>query len=249
MAILRVNNRPFDIDLIVFDKDGTLIEFDYLWASRTKRCVDALAGRIAGDGALQSRLYRSLGVDPQSARVSSDGPLATVPQHKLSLIAATVLYQHGLPWHEAEAEAGQVFTDIMAAAPQAGEIRAIGDVNTLFARLRQAGIAVALATSDDRMPTRAALKLLALQEHVRHIVCGDDDIPCKPAPDGLLHLARLAGSTPERMMMVGDSDCDMQTGRNAGVACCLGVLSGTADRGTLARNAHAVIDSVHGIEC
>ncbi len=176
------------------------------------------------------------------------GPLATVPRHKLLLIIATVLYQYGLPWHEAETEAEQVFMNIMVARPQADEIRPLGDIHRLLARLNQAGVQTALATSDDRTPTQATLQLLALQEYIPHMVCGDDDIPCKPAPDGLLHLARLSGHEPARMMMVGDSDCDMQTGRNTGVACCLGVLSGTADQQALAGNAHVIVDDVQCIE-
>jgi phosphoglycolate phosphatase len=47
------------------------------------------------------------------------------------------------------------------------------------------------------------------------------------------------------MLVVGDSAHDLATGRSAGAAGCIGVLSGTADRAGLAPLADVVLESVH----
>ena len=55
MAELQVGGKTFDIDVVVFDKDGTLIDFHLMWGSRAKEAVDALldkkmpAGPAVGD--------------------------------------------------------------------------------------------------------------------------------------------------------------------------------------------------------
>lgn len=247
MAMLRVKERVYDIDWVVFDKDGTLIDFEHLWGRRTRRCVQALLARVGGDEGLRERLYRSLGYHPRGLKVLSDGPMATIPRAKLVLVAATVLYQHGLGWHEAEEHAAEVFASVFSHPPQASELRAIGDPRGLCAALRHAGVSIALLTSDDRAPTQRSLELLGIDAAIGAMVCGDDPFPAKPAADGLAHLAELLAADRRRAMLVGDSAVDMQTGRNAGVGCCVGVLSGSGDEALLRAQADEVVDSIAAI--
>jgi len=42
----------------------------------------------------------------------------------------------------------------------------------------------------------------------------------KPAPDSVLEAMRQMGVTREETVYIGDSDVDVETARNAGVACC-----------------------------
>jgi phosphoglycolate phosphatase len=79
-------------------------------------------------------------------------------------------------------------------------------------------------------------------------VCGDDALPAKPAAEVLEHLAGRLGVPVDRMMMVGDTVCDLHAGRNAGAGCCVGVTSGTSDRDTLSPLADAVLGTVHELK-
>lgn len=45
------------------------------------------------------------------------------------------------------------------------------------------------------------------------------EIPRKPAPDSLLLLLKQLGVSPRDAVLVGDSDVDVLTARNAGIAC------------------------------
>lgn len=52
-------------------------------------------------------------------------------------------------------------------------------------------------------------------------VLGGDKVPVKkPAPDGLLELAREFGVVPGNVLMVGDSTMDIEAGKNAGAKTC-----------------------------
>jgi phosphoglycolate phosphatase-like HAD superfamily hydrolase len=247
MAELIAGGRHFEIDLVVFDKDGTLIDFNFLWGRRTRRCVDALSAVSGAGEPLRAALYRSLGYDPVTDSAAADGPLATIPRAKLVIITATVLYQHGLGWHEAEQLAGDFFSRYMTAPPAAEDIRPLGDVAGLCATLQRAGVHSAVLTADDRTPTERTLDLIGAGSYISAMVCGDDPIAPKPSADGILHLAELFNIPGARIMMAGDTSHDLLAGRNAGVGCCLGVLSGTGGHAALSAHADVIVASIHAI--
>jgi phosphoglycolate phosphatase len=252
VANVVANGRFFPIDLIVFDKDGTLIDFYYLWAAKAKTAVAALLAHLdpawAGAADLESALYHSLGYDPATDRAVSDGPLATAALAKLGVITAVVLYQHGLGWHEAEQLAAAHFMPVITAPPTAAEVQPVGDVQRLCRNLHQAGIQIAILTSDDHRATEATLPLLGITDYVNAVIGGDDPFPNKPAPEALQHLSRALAVPPARMAMVGDNVSDLQSGRAAGVGCCIGVLSGTGQKEELDPYADVVINSVIEIQ-
>ena len=69
------------IELIVFDKDGTLIEFDLMWGG----WVDDIAGRLEASTGLPLRhgLYEMLGVDPATGLVYWHGLMASTPMARI----------------------------------------------------------------------------------------------------------------------------------------------------------------------
>src|ERR1700736_1072022 len=91
-----------DIELAVFDKDGALIDFHHLWSRKARRGGEAVRASSGGHRGLANHLYHSIGFDLQTGRAAANGPLAVTSMAKLYTICATVLYQHGLAWHEAE---------------------------------------------------------------------------------------------------------------------------------------------------
>ena len=125
--------------------------------------------------------------------------------------------------------------------------RPIADLPKLFGCLRQHHVLIALATSDDRVPTQATLDALGLTPFVSAIICADDQLPIKPAADMLVHLCRVLDVAPEQAVHIGDSVADMQMARTAALGLVVGVLSGLGTREMLAPYADAVIDSVAGL--
>lgn len=241
MPTILAATQRFDVDVVVFDKDGTLVDFDRLWVPRLTRWLKALEAMtslpVAGD------LARALGFDAHHATFVPDGPMAVASTNDIYALAAGVLFRHGYDWHEAHPLVISAAADSLAAPPFPDEIAPRGDVAAALRRLRRAGLHIAVATNDERGLTQAMLHEMGLADQVALMVCGDDPIPPKPDPAGLRWLAQELGTTPARLAMVGDSTSDMLAGRQAGAAC-IGILGGAGKREKLARAADVLLAEV-----
>src|SRR5215831_13997203 len=77
------------IDLIVFDKDGTLISFEAMWSGWTRelgaRLEMATRRPVAGD------VFATIGYDPVSDRIRAGAPLAIGTMAEIHELVAAVL--------------------------------------------------------------------------------------------------------------------------------------------------------------
>ena len=75
-----------------------------------------------------------------------------------------------------------------------------------------------------------------------------EGVPVKPDPTGLRMVMEKLQAKPEETLYVGDSDVDMETGRNGGLATC-GVTWGFRTRETLiASGAGCLVDTAAELE-
>src|SRR5439155_13628962 len=81
------------IDLVVFDKDGTLIDFDAMWSPWIVELAARLE-RITGLP-LAERLFAELGFEPVAGRTISGGPLAVLPMGILRGAVSNVVVRAG----------------------------------------------------------------------------------------------------------------------------------------------------------
>ena len=229
------------IDLVVFDKDGTIIEFGPMWSGWAVALADGL--RAATGRSVEVPLFEMLGYDAATGAVLPGGGLAATPMARLRERTGEVLVEEGLSQAEAEVALAAAWhaPDPVALA------RPLTDLAALFGRLRAAGRRIAIATSDDRDPTEQTLAAFTLTGAVDALVCADDGIPVKPAPDMVLRLCAELGIEPGRTAVVGDSAADLRMGRAAGVGLVVGVLTGVGARSDLEPQADAVIGSVEGL--
>lgn len=86
---------------------------------------------------------------------------------------------------------------------------------------------LAILTNKPVVFSRAILAGLGLADYFSFVYGGNSFAQKKPDPAGVLRLMSDAGTGPHETMIVGDSDTDILTGRNAGVWTC-GVTYGLA---------------------
>jgi phosphoglycolate phosphatase len=76
---------------------------------------------------------------------------------------------------------------------------------------------MAVLTNKPIGPSLAICEALGLSPYFFRIYGGNSFASKKPDPEGLLALIGEAGASPEETLMIGDSDVDIMTARNAGV--------------------------------
>ena len=247
MALLSFGSARFDAELVAFDKDGTLIRFDAMWIRLAVAWVEYL---LRGTGieikGLGREIYQALGYDATGGVADPDGPLAIATTGQLQTIVAVMLYRSGLTWPAAEDKAREAF-QAAAQIPLSDLIEPAGHVRSLFAGLQEAGVRVAVVTTDHRAETEETLHILDVRHLVDHLVCGDDGIAVKPAPDMLLAACRRLGVRPERTAVVGDTMGDLLMGQRAGAGFRAAVLTGAGARELLSPHADTVLGSIDEI--
>ena len=226
-----------DIDVVVFDKDGTLISFEAMWVGWARelggRLELATRRPVAGD------VYATIGFDPTVDRVIPGGPLAVETMGGIRDLVGAVLRR----WCPSVTAARRILAEAWYEPDPVATAVPLADLPALLGAIRASGRRIAVATTDDRRPTEATLAGLGLSALVDDVICGDDAGPTKPDPAALAAIAERLGGSIARTAMVGDTPADLRMAREAG-ARSIGVASGVTGREELARDADLVLASV-----
>ncbi len=228
------------VDLLAFDKDGTLIDFHAMWAGWSEDLADRLETALGRP--IRDPLFAMLGYDPERGGADAHGGLIATPMTRLRELTHAVLERSGVPPDEIDPA-----LDAAWHAPDPVSLaHPLADLAGLFTAIHASGRRVAVVTSDDREPTDRTLASLGLTSLVDAVVCADDGPRPKPHPDAVLHVCRMLGIAPPRTAVVGDSPADLAMGRAAGARLVVGVRTGLGTDSDLA-DADILLDSVEGL--
>ncbi|MDI3335429.1 HAD family hydrolase [Defluviimonas aestuarii] len=215
---------------LVFDKDGTLFDFNATWSNWARVMLTELAG---GSEALAGVLGRAVGFDLDTGVFAPDSPVIAGTPAEIS----TYLLEH-LPGADravlvARMNAVSATTEQVAAVP----------LEDLFERLTARGLRIGLATNDAEEPATAHLASAGVGRFFHFVSGFDSGYGAKPDPGPLLAFARAQGLVPDEVVMVGDSRHDLIAGREAGMRT-VAVLTGVAGKEELAPLADAVLPDI-----
>jgi len=99
-----------------------------------------------------------------------------------------------------------------------GSSHAYDEVVETLHELRGDGLRLAVVTNKEERFTLPVLDAAGLRSMFDLIVCGDTLTARKPDPMPVLHCIQKLEGTPARTLLVGDSEIDVATARNAGIA-------------------------------
>lgn len=234
--------KNFDAQVIIFDKDGTLIDFDHMWGTWTLQLAERL-GRVTELDAREA-LCASYGYDRVRRKILPDGKLTCTPMWRLREMMVDVAGSLGL-----DEESAQNAVDKAWFVPDPVTLaKPFTDVCKLFTNIQHRGIKIAVATTDDRHPTEAMLNAFGVTHLVDAMVCADDGIQAKPAPDMVHMICKRLNVDPCKAIVVGDTVADMNMARSANAGFVIGVLSGVGLLEHLTPLADILIDTVDTLQ-
>lgn len=225
---------PAGIKGLLFDKDGTLIDYSKTWIP-INRDVTAYAAR--GDKVLQRRMLSAGGHDPDSDHVAAGSIMAGGTMDELV----------DLLRREADGNAPDDLSGTVARMFAEGGARAsvlIDGAREMAQLLRNRSYRMGIATNDTMAGLKASLGKHDILGHFE-FTCGcDSGFGGKPGPGMVLAFCSATGLSPLEVAVIGDSVHDLEMARAASAGFAVAVLSGTADREQLAPHADLVLGSV-----
>lgn len=226
---------------VLFDKDGTLLDFRATWLPAYRGVVAELAARAGGGAALAEELLRRGGYDPEADRFAADSPLLWATN---AVIAARWAEQPELTSvHGVLEVVERHFNDQDAYPP-----RPVGDVAALLGRLRGRGLRLGLATMDSTAQAERTAVVLGIRHQLDFVAGSDGGFGLKPEAGMVLGFCAACGLAPAEVATVGDTAADLAMARNAGCALAVAVLTGGTPSHVLAELADHVLADIHALE-
>jgi len=234
---------PEAVKGILFDKDGTLVDFHATWEPAYRRGAELFAG---GDPALTDRLLVAGGWDTETGRVAEGSILAAGTNAEIAetwLAAVPAGFRPDIG--EADPED---FIEAVFNAETARSAKPVTDLAALFSRLQGRGLVLGLATNDSHDGALATLRPFGIVEQLAFVAGYDSGHGGKPGPGMVEGFCAQTGLSPGEVMVVGDNLHDMEMGRSGGAGVVVGVLSGSGSLETLSAAADWVIDGIAELE-
>ncbi len=229
-----------NVDAIIFDKDGTLIDFDAFWVSVSCKAIEEVLEKFAMDTDLLSEILEAFGVHDGVTDIN--GVLCKGTYEQMGEIVYTILKDHGC-----EASCKDVVATVLAAYNKnadAGKVMpTCVNLEEVLRDFKAQGKKLAVVTTDNAHITRKCLTALGIEDLFERIYTDDGEYPTKPDPACVYNFCELVGVGKERVIMVGDTMTDVRFAKNAGITSV--ALARTEEqRNILSMSADIVISEI-----
>ncbi len=224
-------------DAIIFDKDGTLLDFDAFWVTVSIKAVEDVLARFGYKEISVCEILAAFGVHDGVTDMNS--VLCKGTYEQLGGIFYDILQQHGgdMPRDEAT----KALIEAYNRNADAGDIRpTCPDLALVLKQLKNQNKKLAVVTTDNPQITRKCLEKLGVAEFFDRIYTDDGQTPTKPDPYCVFDFCECTHVEKDRVVMVGDTMTDVRFAKNAGIAV-IGIAKNDLSKQILAPHADAVI--------
>lgn len=216
------------IRAILFDKDGTLLQFTEGW-------VDSIVGFLEDkilDDKKKRKLFKEIGIR-EDGGVEENSILSSETAMDLAIIFSKYLDE------DLDEIYGELDDHLLNYLKKKNKfIRETCDLRKLFEALRERGILIGIFTSDNYRQAKYSMDYLGLDSFIDFYAAADI-YKKKPNKESLEVFKKKYSLEDQEIIIVGDSRVDMVFGEDT---VKVGVLCGTGSREMLAKYTDNIID-------
>ena len=197
-----------NIQVLIFDKDGTLTDTSTLWFEPTILVLDELINRNEMNltNEEHDELFDRLGITETDIIENS-----VIAAGSVRDMLEVINEFRAIDIEENYNFVVQYFAEYILSHPE--KIQTLGQVKRALSGLKEEGYTIALVTNDSRLPAEAVLKVAGIGE-LFDFVGTTDEFPSKPATDSLVAIQNQFGVSFNEMIYIGDSTVDEEFATN-----------------------------------
>ena len=218
---------------VLFDKDGTLFDFQKTWNTWSARMIEHFSD---GNSGRRNAIADAVGFDLTHQEFDPDSIVIAGTNRQVAECVAAVLPDQNVDQIE----------DFLMRSSLTAAVSEATPLIPFFQLLKDNDLKVGVMTNDTEAGARAHLAAVGALDLLDFVAGFDSGFGAKPAPGPLLAFAKAMGLAQDQVAMVGDSTHDLIAGRAAGMHT-IGVLTGLAPHGELAPYADFILPDISHI--
>ena len=215
---------------LLFDKDGTLFDFEKTWNSWTSRILTEVSKQ---SNVSISALADAIDFDLKTGKLLPQSIVIAGTHRQVTAALHTKLSNWDFEHLESYLLDYVIETRQYEVVP----------LQKYFRKLKSEGLLLGVMTNDAERGAQAHLAAAGILDLLDFVAGSDTGFGCKPAPEPLLAFAKITGLKPDEIAMVGDSLHDLQAAQAAGMMR-IAVLTGLATEDKLKKHADLVLPSI-----
>lgn len=253
MSSLFVNGKLAlkDVDLIIFDKDGTLIDVHHYWSSIIKIRSEMITKKWfngANHKGFEICLTSLMGLDIKTGKLKPEGPIGVKSRKYIVNIVKDYICQYAQSVSNSDVESLFKEVDKITECNLSPLLEILPGVELLLEKMNKLGVKAAITSTDITNRAIKAMEALELKHYFSEIIGGDAVEKTKPFPDlANLALSRI-GSNPARTAVIGDHPVDVSMGSSADIKTNIGVLNGISKRDNFLHSHCKIVENLLDID-
>ncbi|MNO76199.1 Pyrophosphatase PpaX [compost metagenome] len=218
---------------ILFDKDGTLLNFMDMWGTWADKLVQLIEDHLAiMEAEPGGRVSDWLGLvyNKQGILVGYDktGPLAMGTEEEVTALLAWRFYHAGMPWNEAVVKVRELNALAMIEVERCRPAHPLPGLLDFLVSCSRAGIALGIVTSDTTAEALKHLEWMGMRNYFCSIVGRDRVSRGKPDPEMVTLALREMRISAGNCILIGDSNGDMIMAKRAELRAAVGIAGDIA---------------------
>lgn len=208
-----------DVKVVIFDKDGTLIDIHHYWCSMIKFRADfflkALSLPKEKAEALYNALVNNMGIDLKTNKMKSEGPVGLKPRSFIIDVAFQTVQDFSDDFTREQVSDLFDRVDTYSKEKLSEIVELLDGVKPLLKDLQTAGISIAIATTDLSTRATLAMKSLGIESFFDTIAGADLVDNAKPSADLVNYILKQHQLGSDKAVVIGDAMADLGMAKNA----------------------------------